>query len=122
MSELATYDTSSTPTLRFERTLAHPIDAVWRAITELDQLEHWFPSTITGRVRPGERLAFEFKDHDIPQMHGQVTEYEEPRRLSIASPASSIHRTASRRAASPPTSGRATTRPTSAGDSRPTRR
>ena len=36
------------PALRFERRLDHPIERVWRAITEPDELRHWFP--------PGEQL------------------------------------------------------------------
>ncbi len=31
------------PKLRFERRYAHPIERVWRAITEPDELRHWFP-------------------------------------------------------------------------------
>jgi len=34
------------PALCFERRLSHPIDVVWRAITESDELEHWFPSRV----------------------------------------------------------------------------
>jgi uncharacterized protein YndB with AHSA1/START domain len=34
------------PRLRFVRRLAHPPERVWRAITEPDELEAWFPDTI----------------------------------------------------------------------------
>ena len=36
------------PAIRFERRLDHPVQRVWRAITEPDELGHWFP--------PGEDL------------------------------------------------------------------
>jgi uncharacterized protein YndB with AHSA1/START domain len=31
------------PMLRFERRYDHPIERVWRAITDPDELRHWFP-------------------------------------------------------------------------------
>jgi hypothetical protein len=48
------------PTLRFERRYEHGVERVWRAITDPDELRHWFP--------PGEEL--------------QVTESEPPRLLA----------------------------------------
>jgi len=39
------YDTiEDQPTLTFERWLSHPVDRVWRAIIERDELAHWFLS------------------------------------------------------------------------------
>ncbi|MEA2587510.1 MAG: hypothetical protein QOH66_437, partial [Actinomycetota bacterium] len=35
-------------TLRFERHLAHPVEKVWRALTEPEQLRSWFPHRIVG--------------------------------------------------------------------------
>jgi hypothetical protein len=46
------------PTLRFERRYPHSIDRVWRAITEPDELRHWFP--------PGEEL--EVTESDPPRL------------------------------------------------------
>jgi hypothetical protein len=46
--------------LRFERRLDHSVERVWRAITDPDELRHWFP--------PGEGL--------------EVTESEAPRLLA----------------------------------------
>ena len=34
--------------LRFTRALAHPPEKVWRAITEPEHLQAWFPQRITG--------------------------------------------------------------------------
>jgi uncharacterized protein YndB with AHSA1/START domain len=78
------YDTiDQKPALRFERRLSHPVDVVWRAITESDELEHWFPSrVVVGDLRPGAELTFEFEDMPLdapPTMTGRVTEFDPPR-------------------------------------------
>ena len=36
------------PTLRFERRFPYPVERVWRALTDPEELRHWFP--------PGEEL------------------------------------------------------------------
>ena len=46
------------PTLRFERRYPHSIDRVWRAITDPDELRHWFP--------PGEEL--DVTESDPPRL------------------------------------------------------
>jgi uncharacterized protein YndB with AHSA1/START domain len=79
-----TYETiENRPALHFERRLKHPVDAVWRAITEPEQLKQWFPSTVTGGLRQGATLTFTFEQHEAPTMHGDVTELEPPRILAF---------------------------------------
>ena len=34
--------------LRYERHLSHPVERVWRALTDSDQLRHWLPIDIIG--------------------------------------------------------------------------
>lgn len=87
MSERGIYTTvDGRPAVRFERRLRHPIEAVWRAITDPSELAHWFPHPISiealrvgGRVRvtdgsgvaesaileldPPRRLAFRWGAH-----------------------------------------------------------
>jgi uncharacterized protein YndB with AHSA1/START domain len=48
--------------LRFTRTLPHPQDKVWRALTEPAQLARWFPSTIEGELLAGAGLRFSFPE------------------------------------------------------------
>ena len=62
--------------LRFTRTLPHPQEKVWRAITEPEHLQAWFPDRVVGEWRVGAPLKFlsEYGDHD-----GQVIAYEPPR-------------------------------------------
>jgi uncharacterized protein YndB with AHSA1/START domain len=33
------------PALRFERYLHHPVERVWRAITDPEEMRHWFPGS-----------------------------------------------------------------------------
>jgi uncharacterized protein YndB with AHSA1/START domain len=59
------------PTLRLERRYDHPIERVWRAITDPDELRHWFP--------PGEQL--EVTESDPPRVlagtwHGEALRFE----------------------------------------------
>ena len=44
------------PALRFERRLAHPVDRVWRAVSEPAELERWFVATVPWTPRAGERF------------------------------------------------------------------
>jgi uncharacterized protein YndB with AHSA1/START domain len=79
------YDTiENRPALRFERRLSHPVEVVWRAITESDELEHWFPSRVeVDELRPGAEMTFRFEEmplEGVPStMSGRVTDYEPPR-------------------------------------------
>ena len=63
------------PALRFERRLAHPVDRVWRAITEPDELEAWFVARPEWRPEVGE--TFNAMDQD-----GEVTDVEPPNLLA----------------------------------------
>lgn len=36
------------PVVRYTRHLPHPPEKVWRALTEPEHLEHWFPTTMEG--------------------------------------------------------------------------
>jgi uncharacterized protein YndB with AHSA1/START domain len=78
----ATYDATERPTLRFERRLPHPVATVWRAITDPDELAHWFPSQVQGEIRAGAALSFHFEHMplDAPStMSGRVTDFDPPR-------------------------------------------
>jgi uncharacterized protein YndB with AHSA1/START domain len=72
-----------TPTLIFERRLSHPVDRVWDAITESDELQHWFPSkVVVDELLPGAKMTFEFENMplDAPSsMAGRVTDVDPPR-------------------------------------------
>jgi uncharacterized protein YndB with AHSA1/START domain len=64
--------------LRFTRTLAHPPDKVWRAITEPEHLAHWFPTTIEGERAAAAPLRFSFPGGEAPPFEGEMVVYEPP--------------------------------------------
>jgi uncharacterized protein YndB with AHSA1/START domain len=70
------------PALSFERRLGHPVDEVWRAITEPAELAHWFPSAVEADLRVGGAMTFRF-EQTLPDgsstMSGEVTDLERPR-------------------------------------------
>jgi uncharacterized protein YndB with AHSA1/START domain len=69
--------------LRFERTLAHPPERVWAALTSGDDLAHWFPATIHGDWRPGAPLRFVFEHGEGPTLGGEVRAVDPPRLLEF---------------------------------------
>jgi uncharacterized protein YndB with AHSA1/START domain len=75
--------------LRFERELRHAPERVWRAITESDQLQHWFPTDIVGERRAGAPLQLPFwpavvDKHQIADttMTGRILTWDPPRTFS----------------------------------------
>ena len=80
MSAHGTYATiDGTPAVRFERHLVHPIDAVWRGITDPAELEHWFPCAVELDLRVGGAMTFDFSP-DF-SLDGEVLELDPPRRF-----------------------------------------
>lgn len=63
------------PALRFERTLAHPVERVWRAVSDPAELERWFPAAAEWTPAVGETL-------EAHGMSGEVTAVEAPHRLA----------------------------------------
>jgi uncharacterized protein YndB with AHSA1/START domain len=68
------------PALRFERSFSQPVDRVWRAVSDPDEMHRWFPARVTSDLRPGGAMSFEFDDPDAPASTGEVTELD-PHRL-----------------------------------------
>lgn len=69
--------------LRFTRTLKHPQEKVWRAVTEPEHLAHWFPTTIEGERVAGAALRFSFPGDRWPPFEGEMTAYEPPSVLEL---------------------------------------
>ena len=57
--------------LRFERYLAHPVERVWRAISEPAELSRWMPAAAEWTPKLGEEF-------ELGGQHGQITELDPP--------------------------------------------
>ncbi len=62
--------------LRFERRLDHPVEKVWRAVTEPEHLAAWFPSTIDGERAAGAHLRFTFPGDVAEPMEGVMVAFD----------------------------------------------
>jgi uncharacterized protein YndB with AHSA1/START domain len=72
------------PILRFERHLRHPIETVWRAVTDPVEMRSWFPTRIEiDEWKVGASLTHHFDGHDIGPLAGVVVEWDPPRRASF---------------------------------------
>jgi uncharacterized protein YndB with AHSA1/START domain len=63
------------PALRFERTLAHSVERVWRAVSVPAELERWFPAAADWTPARGETF-------EAGGVTGEVTEVDPPHRLA----------------------------------------
>jgi uncharacterized protein YndB with AHSA1/START domain len=64
--------------LRFVRPLAHPVDKVWRAVTEPSGLAAWFPFDIEGPREAGAPLRFVFREGEGAAFEGVMVEFDPP--------------------------------------------
>jgi uncharacterized protein YndB with AHSA1/START domain len=72
------------PVLRFERHLPEPVDAVWRAVTDPEEMRAWFPTRIViSEWKVGAELTHHFDEHDIDPLPGKVLEWDPPHRVSF---------------------------------------
>ncbi|UXY23735.1 SRPBCC family protein [Streptomyces cynarae] len=71
------------PAVRFSRVHDHPIDRVWRFVTDPDELAAWFPSRAEFDLRPGGTVRFS-GDPNMPESTGTVLAVDAPRHLSFA--------------------------------------
>jgi uncharacterized protein YndB with AHSA1/START domain len=69
--------------LTFRRRLAQPRERVWHALTDPEQLERWFPTTIDGECAAGARLSFSHRDVALPPFDGEMLAFEPPRLMEL---------------------------------------
>jgi uncharacterized protein YndB with AHSA1/START domain len=63
--------------LEIRRRLARPPATVWRAITDPEQMRHWFPATVEFDAAVGAKVRYEFDGADGGE--GEITAYDSPR-------------------------------------------
>ena len=69
--------------LRFTRTLPHPPEKVWRALTEAEHLAAWFPAEIHGERAAGASLRFVFSEGEGPPSDGEMIVFDPPSLLEF---------------------------------------
>jgi uncharacterized protein YndB with AHSA1/START domain len=74
-NDAATLTKGTRPTITFERQLAAPVERVWRAITDPDEMRAWFPSAVVGERKVGAPLSFPFDENVADAFEGEVTEW-----------------------------------------------
>ncbi len=76
--------TNRGPRLRFERRLGHPLEQVWRAITQPEHLAAWFPDRIVvDRWEVGAPLRFHGAPVPGGSFDGEVRAFEPQRMWEI---------------------------------------
>jgi len=84
MTEATLLRAGRRPVLRFERHLPKPTEAVWRAVTDPEEMRSWFPTRIViDEWKVGAELTHFFDEHDIAPLPGKVLEWDPPRRVSF---------------------------------------
>ncbi|HEV7721921.1 MAG TPA: SRPBCC family protein, partial [Iamia sp.] len=69
--------------VRLERRYPHPIETVWRAVSEPEHLKVWFPATVELEPRVGAEVRFGAPMEGMPELTGVVTDCEPPRLLGF---------------------------------------
>ncbi len=86
MTDASLISDSTQPAVRLERDLPDPPEVVWRALTEREQLQAWFPCDVIvagGEWRVGAALSFPFPPEVIEMtLSGEVLECDPPHRLA----------------------------------------
>ncbi len=82
------------PALRFERRYRHPMERVWRAVTDPGEMAQWFPAAVVGERAEGADLVFDDSSQresaleageptraEGPMFRGRVLEWQPPTRF-----------------------------------------
>ncbi|MBT3150307.1 SRPBCC family protein [Streptomyces sp. CHD11] len=78
------------PAVRFSREYGHPVDRVWRFVTDPDELARWFPSRAEIDLRPQGAVTFT-GDPALEDSGGRVIAVDPPRHLSFTWEDDEIH-------------------------------
>ena len=73
------------PAVRFVREYAHPVERVWRAVTDPAEVPTWFPSSYVFEPEVGGVIVFSGDPHLAggEELRGEVLAYDPPRELAF---------------------------------------
>ena len=84
------------PAVRFERIYPHPVERVWRAITDPAELRHWFPSPeVSYEARVGGTLTLSGDPYAPEARTSTVLVWEPPHRFGFGWEQDELHFTLS---------------------------
>jgi uncharacterized protein YndB with AHSA1/START domain len=85
-------DHDGRPAVRFRREYAYPVERLWVAITDPDELARWFPSKVRMQPRLGGTIEF-YGDPNLPEAgnSGTILVYEPPHRLGYSWQENELH-------------------------------
>lgn len=87
MTEAVLHSDGQKASVRIERLLSDPPQAVWKAITDRDELRTWFPCDVDvlgGSWRVGAAIVFRFSPAFEMTLDGEVLAVDEPWLLSYS--------------------------------------
>ena len=82
--------------VRFERIYPHPIERVWAAVTESDELARWFPSRVDHQGEVGGTIAFHGDPYSNPDT-GTILEFVPPTTFGFTWGPDKLHLTLKKR-------------------------
>lgn len=71
------------PAVRLQRIYPHPIDRVWDAVTDSEDLKHWFPGRADIDLTVGGRVVFS-SDPNTDDTFGEVLTLDPPNSISFS--------------------------------------
>jgi uncharacterized protein YndB with AHSA1/START domain len=80
------------PAVRFVRTYRHPVERVWAAVTDPEQVGRWFPTRMRFDPRVGGTITFS-GDANMPETTGEILAYDPPHRLGFTWGPDELHLT-----------------------------
>lgn len=78
------------PAVRFQRSYPHSVERLWAAVTEPDELSHWFPSGVRMQQQAGGTVDFS-GDPYTEGSTGRILVFDPPRRLAYTWGGDELH-------------------------------
>lgn len=84
MSEATLLNAGERPVLRFERRLLEPLETVWRAVTDPEEMRSWFPTRVEiDEWKVGASVTHHFDEPSIGPLPGIVVDWLPPHKVGF---------------------------------------